>query len=187
MYVPVTTASAQTASLRSDAGVRAGSLASVLSDLVMERLLEQSDIRTPVRTLVGPTRAVSVALAVHVIDVGAGPRSLDALHTIADLAISTLLDRTAFAVMRPGQGPTFLFPLPAADEAVDEVVALCRKLDEDQLRQQVARGVARFRAAIDHTAHTRDVLIDVQLGEGSIVGATGLVGMLLPSLSWRPA
>ncbi len=165
---------------------RHGPLGPALSELVIEQVLERADARIPVRTLAGPTPALSVTVAVRAIDVGAGPRALETLHEIATLAIACFLDHGFLAVLRPSQGPTFLYPLPAPDPTLDEVAALCRQLDDEQLRARAVACAARFRAATERAPTMSDLLIEVRLGEGSIGGTPGFVGMLLPASSWLP-
>lgn len=153
----------------------------------MEQVLERFDVRMPVRTLAGPTRAMSMTVAVRAIDVVAGSRSLDLLPLVATVAIANFLEQGALAVIRPGHGPTFLFPLPSPDDGSDEVASLCQQLDDDQLRQRATACASRFRSALEPQLRNRGLLLEVHIGEGTIAGTGGFVGMLLPSLAWRPA
>jgi hypothetical protein len=164
---------------------RPAGLGPVLSAALIELVLERTDARKPVRTVAGPTPALSVTVSVRAVDVGAGPLTTEALHQVAALAITHFLDQGFLAVVRPSQGPTFLFPLPSMDDALDEVAALCRQLDDERLRQRAVACAERFRVATERLAITRDLLIEVWLGEGSIAGAPGFVGLLLPASAWR--
>ena len=166
---------------------RHGPLGPTLSELVIEEVLERPDARRPVRSLGGPTPALAVTISARAIDLGAGPLAFEALHDVAHLAVTHFLDHGFMVVVRPSQGPTFLFPLPCPDDSLDEVAALCRVLDDEQLRARAVECAERFRAAIERSPTMRELLVDVRLSEGLIDGLPGVVGMLLPAAAWRAA
>jgi len=165
---------------------RHGPLGPTLSEMVIEQVLERSDARQPVRSIAGPTPAVSVTISARAIDLGAGPMALESLHDIAALAVAHFLDQGFLGVIRPSSGPTFLFPLPRPDDSLDEVSTLCRQLDDEQLRGRAVACAERFRAATERSPTMRELLVDVRLGEGMIDGGAGFVGLLLPASAWRP-
>ncbi len=170
---------------------RPGPLGPILAEHVIELVLERTHARRPHRPLAPRTPAVSVTLTARAVDLGAGPLAMEALFEVAARAVSAFCDHGFLAVVRPGDGPTFLFPLPAGPELdgepLDEVVALCRQLDEEQARTSAVAIAGRFRAGLERAPVLRDLLLEVRLGEGAIVGAPARVGVLLPAAVWRPA
>jgi hypothetical protein len=136
------------------------------------------------------TPAVSVTVTARAVDLGAGPLAMEALFEVAARAVSAFCDHGFLVVLRPGDGPTFLFPLPVVDqndtEELDEVVLLCRQLDEEQARSRAVDVAERFRAGLERAPALRDLLVEVRLGEGTISGAPARVGSLLPAAVWHP-
>ena len=173
-----------------DDRLRPGPLGPVLSQHVVELVLERSDARRAHRPMCGRTPAVSVTVTARAVDVGAGPLAMEELFEVANRAVCEFVDHGFFVVVRPGVGPTFLFPLPVlssddSGEPLDEVVLMCRQLDEEQARARAVAVAERFRAGIERAPALRDLLIEVRLGEGVIVGAPVRVGTLLPASVWR--
>ncbi len=174
---------------------RAGPLGPMLAEHVIELVLERSHARRPHRPMAPRTPAVSVTVTARAVDLGAGPLAMEALFEVAARAVSAFCDHDFLAVLRPGDGPTFLFPLPVTTvdtlgkngEELDEVVLLCRHLDEEQARTRAVDVAERFRAGLERAPALRDLLVEVRLGEGTIVGAPARVGILLPAAVWRPA
>jgi hypothetical protein len=166
-----------------------GPLGPMLAEHVIELVLERSNARRMHRPMAPRTPAVSVTLTARAVDLGAGPLAIEALFEVAARAVSSFCDHGFLVVLRPGDGPTFLFPLPVTqtdDEYVDEVVMLCRLLDEEQARTRAVDIAERFRAGLERAPALRDLLVEVRLGEGMITGAPARVGMLLPAAVWRP-
>jgi hypothetical protein len=172
-----------------DDRLRPGPLGPVLGQHVIELVLERSDARHAVRPMHARSNAVSVTVTARAVDVGAGPLAMEELYEVAHRAVSAFVDHGFFVVVRPGVGPTFLFPLPAVGgedgEVLDEVVQMCRQLDEEQARARAVEIAERFRAGIERAPALRDLLIEVRLGEGVIAGAPARVGTLLPAAVWR--
>lgn len=173
-----------------DDRLRPGPLGPVLSQHVVELVLERSETRRAQRPMSGRTPAVSVTVTARAVDLGAGPLAMEELFEVANRAVCEFVEHGFFVVVRPGVGPTFLFPLPVLSgddggEPLDEVVLMCRQLDEDQARARAVAVAERFRAGIERAPALRDLLIEVRLGEGVIVGAPARVGTLLPASVWR--
>lgn len=174
-----------------DDRLRPGPLGPALAQHVIELVLERSDARRNERPLAVRTPAVAVTLTARAVDLGAGPLALEALFEVAHRAVAAFIDHGFLAVIRPGDGPTFLYPLPdlSADddgEPLDEVVMLCRQLDEEQARARAVAIAESFRAGLERAPVLRDLLVEVRLGEGAILGAPARVGVLLPASTWRP-
>jgi hypothetical protein len=178
---------------------RPGPLGPVLAQHVIELVLERVNARRPYRPMLPRTPAVSVTVTARAVDLGAGPLAMEALFEVAARSVSAFCDHGFLVVMRPGDGPTFLYPLPvtsfdtgdSTDEltypaAMDEVVMLCRQLDEEQARTRAVDIAERFRAGLERAPALRDLLVEVRLGEGTITSASPRVGMLLPASVWRP-
>ncbi|HUQ01233.1 MAG TPA: hypothetical protein VM261_02005 [Kofleriaceae bacterium] len=178
---------------------RPGPLGPVLAQHVIELVLERAHARRPHRPMLPRTPAVSVTVTARAVDLGAGPLAMEALFEVAARSVSAFCDHGFLVVMRPGDGPTFLYPLPvtsfdtgdSTDEltepaAIDEVVLLCRQLDEEQARSRAVDIAERFRAGLERAPALRDLLVEVRLGEGTITGASRRVGTLLPAAVWRP-
>jgi len=174
-----------------DDRLRPGPLGPVLAQHVIELVLERPDARRPHRPMSGRTPAVSVTVTARAVDLGAGPLAMEELFEVAARAVAEFVDHGAFVVVRPGVGPTFLFPLPVLTgddgEELDEVVLLCRQLDEEQARSRAVAIAERFRAGIERAPALRDLLIEVRLGEGMILGAPARVATLLPASIWKPS
>lgn len=177
-----------------DDRLRPGTLGPLLARHVVDQVLDRSDARRPVRPLDPLAPAVSVTVTARAVDLGAGPLALEELHEVAHRAVTAFVDQGAFVVVQHGQGPTFLFALPriagGADDdgdggPVDEVTALCRRLDEEQARMRAVDLADRFRAGVERSPALRDLLVEVILGEGTIAGAPARVGTLLPAAVWR--
>jgi hypothetical protein len=176
---------------------RPGPLGPVLAEHVIELVLERTHARRPHRPLAPRTSAVSVTVTARAVDLGAGPLAMEALFEVAARAVSAFCDHEFLVVVRPGDGPTFLFPLPVTapeagteddgGEPLDEVVLLCRQLDEEQARTRAVDVAERFRAGLERAPALRDLLVEVRLGEGVIVGAPARVGLLLPAAVWHPS
>lgn len=173
---------------------RPGPLGPMLAQHVIELVLERANARRPHRPMAPRTPAVSVTVSARAIDLGAGPLAMEALFEVAARAVSAFCDHEFLVVVRPGDGPTFLYPLPVADHdeldehgaPLDEVVLLCRQLDEEQARARAVDIAERFRAGLERATALRDLLIEVRLGEGTITGAPARVSTLLPAAVWRP-
>jgi hypothetical protein len=177
---------------------RPGPLGPMLAQHVIELVLERSNARRPHRPMSPRTPAVSVTVTARAVDLGAGPLAMEALFEVAARAVSAFCDHGFLVVLRPGDGPTFLYPLPVTSfdtgdsqeltepGSMDEVVMLCRQLDEEQARTRAVDIAERFRAGLERAPALRDLLVEVRLGEGTITGAPARVGMLLPAAVWRP-
>jgi hypothetical protein len=175
-----------------DDRLRPGPLGPALAQHVVELVLELPDARRPWRPMAARTPAVSVTVTARAVDLGAGPLAMEELFEVAHRAVSTFVEQGAFVVVRPGVGPSFLFALPASevhdvDGEVDEVVLMCRRLDEEQARARAVELAERFRAGIERAPALRDLLVEVRLGEGVIAGAPARVATLLPAAVWRAA
>jgi len=172
---------------------RPGPLGPMLAQHVIEIVLERSGARRPLRPMPPRTPAVAVTVTARAVDLGAGPLALEALFEVAARAVAAFCDHGFLVVLRPGDGPTFLFPLPVTAEdsdetgQLDEVVLLCRQLDEEQARSRAVDVAERFRAGLERAPALRDLLVEVRLGEGTITGAPTRVSTLLPASVWRPA
>ncbi len=170
---------------------RPGPLGPVLAEHVIELVLERTQARCAHRPLAARTPAVSVTVTARAVDLGAGPLAMESLFEVAARAVAAFVEHGCLAVVRRGEGPTFLFPLPAMGgddgEPLDEVVALCRQLDEDLARARAVDIAERFRAGLERAPALRDLVVEVRLGEGVILGAPRRVGTLLPSAVWHPA
>lgn len=162
------------------------SLASMLSAELVEVILERSDARRPTRSIGVWAPAMSISLRVSSIDLGGRRGAAAAIPELAALAVSTFVDRGFCAVIEPGGGPVFVRLLPAQDPDTDEVTQLCRQLDEEQLRAEVLAIAERFRAAVERRTTLRELVVEVRLGEGAIVGAPEHIGALLAASMWRP-
>ncbi|MBZ0230741.1 MAG: hypothetical protein K8M05_00195 [Deltaproteobacteria bacterium] len=173
---------------------RPGPLGPALAQHVIELVLERSNARRPHRPMSPRTPAVSVTVSARAVDLGAGPLAMEALFEVAARAVAAFCDHGYLVVLRPGDGPTFLYPLPVTDpdeldengEPMDEVLHMCRQLDEEQARSRAVDIAERFRAGLERAPALRDLLVEVRLGEGTIVDAPARVGMLLPAAVWRP-
>jgi hypothetical protein len=136
------------------------------------------------------TPAVAVTVTARAVDLGAGPLAMEALFEVGARAVSAFTEHGFLVVLRPGDGPTFLYPLPVTDrddtDEVDEIVLMCRQLDEEQARSRAVDIAERFRAGLERAPALRDLLIEVRLGEGMIIGAAPRVGTLLPAAVWHP-
>ncbi len=173
---------------------RPGPLGPMLAQHVIELVLERANARRPHRPMAPRTPAVSVTVSARAVDLGAGPLAMEALFEVAARAVSAFCDHGFLVVLRPGDGPTFLFPLPVAErgeldeqgEPLDEVALLCRQLDEEQARARAVDVAERFRAGLERAPALRDLLVEVRLGEGTITGAPARVSTLLPAAVWCP-
>lgn len=163
------------------------SLGSMLSAELVELILERSDARRPSRSVGVWAPAVAVSLRVSAIDLGTRRGAAAAIPDLAALVLATFVDGGFCAVVEPGGGPTFVRLLPATEPDSDEVTQMCRQLDEDQIRGQVLATAERFRAAVDRRPALRELVVEVRLGEGAIVGAPEHIGALLAASMWRPA
>ncbi len=163
------------------------SLGSLLGAELVELILERSDARRPSRSVGVWAPAVAVSLRVAPIEVGTRRGAAAAIPDLAALVLTTFVDSGFCAVIEPGGGPIFVRLLPAADPDADDVTALCRQLDEDQIRAQVLTVAERFRAAVARRPALRELVVEVRLGEGAIVGAPEHIGALLAASMWRPA
>ncbi len=108
------------------------------------------------------------------------PRPAPLAPILAEQVIELVLERADARV---------LFPLAQDrdDDDDDPVVRWCRAQDDEQTRHRVVALAERFQHELDRSSLLGDVLIEVRLGEGAIVGAPARAGRLLPSASWRPA
>lgn len=173
---------------------RPGPLGPTLAQHVIELVLERANARRPHRPMAPRTPAVSVTVSARAVDLGAGPLAMEALFEVAARAVSAFCDHEFLVVLRPGDGPTFLYPLPVAErdeldeqgDPLDEVALLCRRLDEEQARARAVDIAERFRAGLERAPALRDLLVEVRLGEGTITGAPPRVSTLLPAAVWRP-
>ena len=149
---------------------------------------DPGDARVPQRTLGPRVPVIAITLGARAIDLGGTGLALVALAEVAARAVATFSDAGALTVVRPGDGPSFLFPLAQdRDDDDDEVVRWCRAQDDEQTRHRVVALAERFQQELDRSALLRDVLVEVRLGEGVIVGAPARAGRLLPGATWRPA
>lgn len=169
---------------------RPGPLGPMLAQHVIELVLERSQARRPHRPMSPRTPAVAVTVTARAVDLGAGPLAMEALFEVGARAVSAFCDHGFLVVLRPGDGPTFLYPLPVTSledtDEVDEVVLVCRHFDEEQARTRAVDVAERFRAGLERAPALRDLLVEVRLGEGTIVGAPARVGTLLPAAVWQP-
>ncbi len=171
-----------------DGRPRPGPLSPSLAEQVIELVLERPDARVPQRTLGPRVPVIAITLGARAIDLGGTGLALVALAEVAARAVATFSDAGALTVVRPGDGPSFLFPLAQdRDDDDDEVVRWCRAQDDEQTRHRVVALAERFQQELDRSALLRDVLVEVRLGEGVIVGAPARAGRLLPGATWRPA
>lgn len=172
-----------------DEQFRPGPLGPALARHVVELVLDRADARRPVRPLASRTPAVAITVTARAVDLGAGPLAMEELFEVAHRAVTAFVEHGAFVVVQPGIGPTFLFTLPSCagedGEALDEVTAMCRRLDEEQARTRAVDLAERFRAGIERAPALRDLLVEVILGEGTITGIAGRTGTLLPAAVWR--
>ncbi|MBK9029901.1 MAG: hypothetical protein IPL61_00930 [Myxococcales bacterium] len=166
------------------------SLGAALAEHVIALVLERTNARRPACQLAARTPAVAATVTARRVDLGAGALTMEALYEVAARAVTAFCDHDCLVVVRPGDGPTFLFPLPTARDddgtEADEVVALCRQLDDEQARQRAVAIAERFRADVSRAPALRQLLVEVRLGEGTIVGAPTRAGRLLPAAVWRP-
>ncbi|MCE9574856.1 MAG: hypothetical protein K8W52_17025 [Deltaproteobacteria bacterium] len=163
------------------------SLGSMLSAELVELILERSDARRPSRSIGVWAPAMAVSVRVSAIDLGARRGAAAAIPDLAALVLTTFVDGGFCAIIEPGGGPIFVRLLPAVDPDADEVTTMCRQLDEDQIRAQVLAVAERFRAAVERRPGLRELVVEVRLGEGAIVGAPEHIGALLAASMWRPA
>lgn len=172
-----------------DGRPRPGPLSPTLAEQVIELVLERPDARVPRRTLAARVPVIAITLGARAIDLGGTGLALVALAEVAARAVATFSDAGALTVVRPGDGPSFLFPLAQdGDDADDDpVVRWCRAQDDEQTRHRVVALAERFQHELDRSTLLGDVLVEVRLGEGAIVGAPARAGRLLPSATWRPA
>jgi hypothetical protein len=172
-----------------DDRLRHGPLGPALAQHVVELVLDLPNARRAWRPMAARTPAVSVTVTARAVDVGARPLAMEELFEVANRAVSAFVEHGAFVVVRPGVGPSFLFALPTTDDdgETDEVVIMCRRLDEEQARARAVELAERFRAGIERAPALRDLLIEVRLGEGTIAGAPTRVATLLPAAVWRAA
>lgn len=174
-----------------DGRPRPGLLSPMLAEHVIELVLERADARVPLRTLGSRVPVIAITLGARAIDVGGTGLALAALAEVAARAVATFSDAGALTVVRPGDGPSFLFPLAQRLDDVgdddDPVVRWCREQDDEQIRHRVVALAERFQIELGRSMLLRDLLIEVRLGEGAIVGAPARAGRLLPGVTWRPA
>lgn len=172
-----------------DGRPRPAPLAPILAEQVIELVLERADARVAQRSLGPRVPVIAITLGARAIDLGGTGLALAALTEVAARAVATFSDAGALTVVRPGDGPSFLFPLAQDrdDDDDDPVVRWCRAQDDEQTRYRVVALAERFQHELERSSLLRDVLIEVRLGEGAIVGAPARAGRLLPSASWRPA
>lgn len=169
-----------------DDRLRHGPLGPALAQHVVELVLDLPNARRAWRPMAPRTPAVSITVTARAVDLGAGPLAMEELYEVANRAVAAFVEHGAFVVVRPGIGPSFLFALPTSDDdEPDEVVRMCRRLDEEQARARAVDLAERFRAGIERTPALRDLLVEVRLGEGVIAGALPRVATLLPAVVWR--
>ncbi len=164
---------------------RSHPLGSALNEALLEQLLERADARAPSRGLDGLLPAMALRIIARQADATL-VRTADAMASIASVAISSFVDRGMLAVVRPNRWPTFVLPMPWVNEPdLDEVVVLCRQIDESQMRDWVMSWAERFQTAAARRLAGTGVKVQLRLAEGMIVNAPAVVGALLPASSWR--
>ncbi len=158
--------------------------------MVLEQLLERTEVRVASRSLDGNVPALGVAIGASV-ESGLAPGALpEVMNELAVLALAAFVDRGFLAVVRPNRRPIFVHPLPVLDPAVeeiDEVTRLCRQIDEERLRRHVMECAERFVTAAERRFARRGITVEVRLTEGALVGEPGCVNALLPAARWQPA
>ncbi|MCB9559796.1 MAG: hypothetical protein H6709_04890 [Kofleriaceae bacterium] len=174
------------ATLELEPAPRLERLESSLASLVLEQLLERTEVRVASRMLDGHVPALGVTIgAVERVALAPG-LVVEGLSELATLAVSCFIDRGFLAVVRPNRRPVFVLPLPAIEPGLDEVTLMCRQLDEERLRKQVLEAAERFVAAAERRLARFGLAAEVRLTEGALIGEPACVNALLPAARWQP-
>jgi hypothetical protein len=166
---------------------RSHPLGTILNEALIEQLLERDDARTPSRCLEGILPAMALRIIVRQPEATL-VRTPDPvpLGDLAAIAIRSFTERGMLAVVRPSCWPTFVLPMPWVNEPdIDDVVVLCRQIDEGQMRDWVMDWASRFQTAAKRRLASTGLKVQLRLGEGMIVDPPHAVGALLPASSWR--